>query len=96
VKARGEKGVEICIDLFSDLLNDDPGPTFFIMLIYNLHHFRVLSKCVVGGWLARETSSDVSPTCSLFYWLMMSWGHVLLSLLVAGPLVYSTSISSLS
>jgi hypothetical protein len=33
-----------------------------IMLLYNLHHYRVLSKCVVGGQLARETSSDVSPS----------------------------------
>jgi hypothetical protein len=33
----------------------------------------------------------VSPTCSLFH-----WGHVLLSLLVTGPLVYSSAISSLS
>jgi hypothetical protein len=58
--------------------------------------FRVLSKCVAGGWLARETSSDLSPTCSLLYWLMMSWGHVLFTLPVTGPLVYSSSIGSLS
>jgi hypothetical protein len=66
------------------------------MLLYNLHHYRVLSKCVVDSCLARETSSDVSPTCSLFHRLMMSWGHVEFSLLVTGPLVYSSSISSLS
>jgi hypothetical protein len=41
--------------------------SFIIMLLYNLHHYRILSKCVVGGWLARETSSDVSSACSLFY-----------------------------
>jgi hypothetical protein len=34
---------------------------FFLLLIYNLHHFRVLSKCVVGSLYTDEIKMCFIP-----------------------------------